>query len=98
MARGRLSRKSVTLSASMVELAPSPASSAPPGRRVFMARLSEAAAVLALLALALWLRVPNLDAYTGSFDEGIRAEQLLLMSAGYRPFRDIFASQGPLLL
>jgi len=60
--------------------------------------LAEAGAILGLMALALWLRVPNLDAYTGSFDEGIRAEQLLLMSAGYRPFRDIFASQGPLLL
>ena len=47
---------------------------------------------------ALWLRVSNLDAYTGSFDEGIRSQQLLLMAAGYRPFQDIFASQGPLLL
>jgi 4-amino-4-deoxy-L-arabinose transferase-like glycosyltransferase len=81
----------------MVEVAPPPA----PSRlrvQVLTARVVEAAAVLGLLAVALWLRVPNLDAYTGSFDEGIRAQQLLLMSAGYRPFRDIFASQGPLLL
>src|SRR5438067_1140266 len=52
----------------------------------------------AALAFAFRLRMLSLDAYTGSFDEGIRSEQLLLMSAGYRPFRDIFASQGPLLL
>lgn len=79
----------------MVDLAPSPPSSRhrPQGVRVL-----EATAILGLLALALWLRLPNLDAYTGSFDEGIRAQQLLLMAAGYRPFRDIFASQGPLLL
>lgn len=58
----------------------------------------ELVALTGVLGLALWLRVPNLDAYTGSFDEGIRSQQLLLMSAGYRPFQDIFASQGPLLL
>ena len=40
----------------------------------------------------------KLDAYSGLFDEGIRTEQLYLMSWGYRPFRDIFAAQGPLLL
>ena len=51
--------------------------------------------VLALAGLLRWFR---LDAYTGSFDEGIRSQQLLLMSAGYRPFRDVFSSQGPLLL
>ncbi|MFN8521704.1 MAG: glycosyltransferase family 39 protein [Chloroflexota bacterium] len=58
----------------------------------------EAGLVLALLGYALAMRVWNLDAFTGSFDEGIRSEQLLLMSAGYRPFRDIFSSQGPILL
>src|SRR4051794_19898180 len=62
------------------------------------ARMFEVGAFVGVLGLALWLRIPNLDAYTGSFDEGIRAEQLLLMARGYRPFRDIFASQGPLLL
>jgi hypothetical protein len=61
-------------------------------------RAIDGVALLATLGLALWLRVSNLDAYTGSFDEGIRSQQLLLMAAGYRPFRDIFASQGPLLL
>ena len=61
-------------------------------------RAIEGVALLGVLGLALWLRVANLDAYTGSFDEGIRGQQLLLMAAGYRPFRDIFASQGPLLL
>jgi 4-amino-4-deoxy-L-arabinose transferase-like glycosyltransferase len=79
----------------MVDLAVAPSASGP---RTRAARLAEVAAIVGLLALAVWLRVPNLDAYTGSFDEGIRAEQLLLMAAGYRPFRDIFASQGPLLL
>src|SRR4051794_24196993 len=79
----------------MVELTASPATSS---RRPLTLRLAEAAAVLGLLGVALSLRVTNLDAYTGSFDEGIRAEQLLLMARGYRPFRDIFASQGPLLL
>jgi hypothetical protein len=51
-----------------------------------------------LLALGLAMRLVNLSAYSGLYDEGIRIEQLLLMSAGYRPFRDIFAAQGPLLL
>ncbi|MCC7372236.1 MAG: DUF2079 domain-containing protein [Chloroflexi bacterium] len=60
--------------------------------------LLEIVALGGLAWLALRLRTANLDAYTGSFDEGIRVQQLLLMSAGYRPFRDIFASQGPLLL
>ena len=58
----------------------------------------EAALGLLVFGLALRLRLTNLDAYTGSFDEGIRAQQHLLMASGYRPFRDIFASQGPLSL
>ena len=62
------------------------------------ARPAEALALGLVLAFALCLRLWNLDAYTGSFDEGIRSQQLLLMAAGYRPFRDIFSSQGPLLL
>src|SRR5262249_25367345 len=52
----------------------------------------------ALGALALTMRLVNLEAYTGQFDEGIRVEQLLLMSTGFRPVRDIFAAQGPLSL
>ena len=51
----------------------------------------EAASLVGALGLALWLRVSYLDAYTGSFDEGIRSQQLLLMAAGYRPCQDIFA-------
>lgn len=51
-----------------------------------------------MTAGAAWLRLQNLGAYTGSFDEGIRSEQLFLMAAGYRPFQEVFASQGPLLL
>jgi len=53
---------------------------------------------LPLFALAIVARTINLDAYSGLFDEGIRVEQLFLMSRGYRPFRDIYAAQGPLLL
>src|SRR5205823_2799943 len=34
----------------------------------------------------------------GKGDEGFRAEQLLLMAAGFRPVKDVFASQGPLSL
>ncbi len=55
-----------------------------------------AAALLVVVAVA--MRVVNPGVYSGLFDEGIRTEQLFLMSAGYRPFRDIFAAQGPLLL
>ena len=51
-----------------------------------------------VLLAALAMRLVNLGVYSGLFDEGIRTEQLFLMSAGYRPFRDIFAAQGPLLL
>jgi hypothetical protein len=58
----------------------------------------ELAAIAVLLAFAAWMRLVNLGIYSGLFDEGIRVEQLFLMSQGYRPFRDIFAAQGPLLL
>jgi 4-amino-4-deoxy-L-arabinose transferase-like glycosyltransferase len=61
-------------------------------------RLAELACLILALAVALWLRLENIGVYTGSFDEGIRSEQMLLMAAGFRPFRDIFASQGPILL
>src|SRR5947207_8612284 len=54
--------------------------------------------LLVLIVLAVPTRVLNLDAFAGKFDEGIRGAQLMLMAAGYRPFRDIFASQGPLSL
>lgn len=58
----------------------------------------EAGVALALLIVAVAMRLVNPRVYSGLFDEGIRAEQLFLMSAGFRPFRDIFAAQGPLLL
>src|SRR5687768_13352640 len=58
----------------------------------------EVAAAALLIAVAVAMRVVNPGVYSGLFDEGIRVEQLFLMSAGYRPFRDIFAAQGPLLL
>src|SRR5690349_10034886 len=54
--------------------------------------------LVVLLILAVPTRIMNLDAFAGKFDEGIRGAQLMLMAAGYRPFRDIFASQGPLSL
>jgi 4-amino-4-deoxy-L-arabinose transferase-like glycosyltransferase len=81
----------------MVELVPAPVAS-PSARLRWLLRLVEAVLLLVALGWSLRLRVTNLDAYTGSFDEGIRSQQLLLMAAGYRPFRDIFSSQGPLLL
>ncbi|MFN8522920.1 MAG: glycosyltransferase family 39 protein [Chloroflexota bacterium] len=52
--------------------------------------------VLGLAALA--PRLVNLGSFSGKGDEGIRAEQLLLMARGFRPVRDVFASQGPLSL
>src|SRR4051794_15039760 len=94
-ARGRLRHRSDTLSVGMPVIVRPPGQTTVPG---LARRTLEVVILLAALGLAAWLRIPNLDAYTGSFDEGIRSEQLLLMSAGYRPFRDIFASQGPLLL
>ena len=63
-----------------------------------LVQAAEIAGLAAALGVALWLRLENLGIYTGSFDEGIRSEQMLLMAAGFRPFREIFASQGPLLL
>ncbi|MGE3270983.1 MAG: ArnT family glycosyltransferase, partial [Chloroflexota bacterium] len=55
-------------------------------------------ALCGLLVLAAGLaRLPNLDLYTISFPEGIRAAQLQLMAAGYRPCVEIFCNQGPLL-
>ncbi|MFN0074224.1 MAG: hypothetical protein ACKVVP_22310 [Chloroflexota bacterium] len=63
-----------------------------------MPRLLEVVILIGLLGIAAWTRIINLGTYSGLFDEGIRVEQLFLMSLGYRPFRDIFAAQGPLLL
>ena len=73
---------------------PARAASVPAVRAAWL----EATAAGLLLAAAVAMRVVNPGVYSGLFDEGIRVEQLFLMSAGYRPFRDIFAAQGPLLL
>ena len=55
-------------------------------------------ALCGLLVLSAGLaRLPNLDLYTISFPEGIRAAQVQLMAAGYRPCVEIFCNQGPLL-
>src|SRR5439155_1125232 len=77
-----------------------------PVRRAFRLRwigrragvLLELAALVGLVVVAAQLRLANVYHFSGSFDEGIRMEQLLLMEHGFRPYRDIFASQGPLLL
>jgi dolichyl-phosphate-mannose-protein mannosyltransferase len=61
-------------------------------------RLLEGGLTLIVLTGALLSRLVDLDRYTGSYPEGIRAEQLLLMAHGFRPFRDIFSDQGPWLL
>jgi hypothetical protein len=53
---------------------------------------------MALLVLSVATRLINLDRYSGSYPEGVRAEQLLLVSAGFRPFKEIFSDQGPWLL
>ncbi|MCC7105182.1 MAG: glycosyltransferase family 39 protein [Chloroflexi bacterium] len=75
------------------------ARTATPARRSWAAVLARnVLLLLPVLALALAFRLVNLDSYSGLFDEGIRVEQLYLMTWGYRPFRDIFAAQGPLLL
>ncbi|MFN0074226.1 MAG: ArnT family glycosyltransferase [Chloroflexota bacterium] len=62
----------------------------------------EVVLLFTLLAFAFSLRISDLEGarsnFPDLFDEGIRAEQLLLMRHGFRPFRDIYASQGPLLL
>jgi hypothetical protein len=52
----------------------------------------------ALLLIAVLMRGINLTGFSGDLDEGIRGIQLLLMRAGFRPFDDIYSSQGPLLL
>src|SRR5262245_10460562 len=72
-----------------------------PLRAALMSRASpivSGAALVVVLAVVLLTRLLNLGAFAGKFDEGIRGTQLMLMAAGYRPFREIFASQGPLSL
>src|ERR687888_2206644 len=71
-----------------------------PGRASHRAspRSVEVALAIPVGLACLVARLVNLDRYSGSYPEGIRAEQLLLMAAGFRPFRDIFSDQGPWLL
>jgi predicted membrane-bound mannosyltransferase len=75
-----------------------------PGHRWLLARATwlgrwvDVLAPLAIVAVALPMRLANIGSYSGKGDEGIRAEQLLLMAAGFRPVKDVFASQGPLSL
>ena len=61
-------------------------------------RWADVLAPLAIVAVALPMRLANIGSYSGKGDEGIRAEQLLLMAAGFRPVKEVFASQGPLSL
>lgn len=51
-----------------------------------------------VLLLAIAMRIVNLGEQGGDLDEGVHGMQLLLMQAGYRPFQEIYASQGPLML
>ena len=59
---------------------------------------AELSGLLAVLLPALVLRLPNLDVFTVSLPEGIRVEQLKLLSAGYQACQDVFCNQGPLAL
>ncbi len=61
-------------------------------------RLLDVLAPLLIVAVGLPMRLANIGSYTGKGDEGIRAEQLLLMAHGFRPVKEVFASQGPLSL
>jgi hypothetical protein len=63
-----------------------------------LGRWGDLLAVVAIVAVALPMRLANIGSYSGKGDEGIRAEQLLLMAAGFRPVKEVFASQGPLSL
>jgi hypothetical protein len=63
-----------------------------------LGRWADVLAPLAIVAVALPMRLANIGSYSGKGDEGIRAEQLLLMAAGFRPVKEVFASQGPLSL
>jgi hypothetical protein len=61
-------------------------------------RWADLLAPLLIVGVALPMRLANIGSYSGKGDEGIRAEQLLLMAAGFRPVKEVFASQGPLSL
>ena len=59
---------------------------------------AETLALGVILVGSAFMRLVRLSSAGGDLDEGIRGIQLLLVSAGYRPVREIFSSQGPLLL
>ena len=61
-------------------------------------RWADVLAPLLIVVVALPMRLANIGSFSGKGDEGIRAEQLLLMAAGFRPVKEVFASQGPLSL
>lgn len=63
-----------------------------------LGRLADVVGPLAVVAVAVPMRLVNIGSYSGKADEGIRAEQLLLMAHGFRPVKEVFASQGPLSL
>ncbi|MCC6179389.1 MAG: glycosyltransferase family 39 protein [Chloroflexi bacterium] len=70
-----------------------------PRRRISTGLIwSDRLAPLLIVAIALPMRLANIGSYSGKADEGTRAEQLLLVAAGFRPVKDVFASQGPLSL
>lgn len=62
----------------------------------------EAVLLLAILAVALTMRLDDLEGPRSTapdlFDEGQDAESLLLMARGFWPYRDIYVSQGPFKL
>ncbi|MFN0072584.1 MAG: ArnT family glycosyltransferase [Chloroflexota bacterium] len=55
------------------------------------------AALLAVIAVAIWLRIIELDGSAG-YDEGVNGAQLRLMSSGHTLYREIYGTQGPLFL
>ncbi len=69
-----------------------------PSTELRITRWADVLAPLVIVVAALPMRLANIGSYSGKADEGTRAAQLQLMEAGFRPVRDIFASQGPLSL
>lgn len=66
--------------------------------RLAAATFLEVALLLLVFGLAVVLRLIALGDPTDISDEGIRGVQLRLLSAGFKPVSEIFASQGPLSL
>ena len=86
--------------ATRANLTPQP--SFPVGKEGWGFRSLHGLALIVILTVAFAMRVTDLEGarsnFPDLFDEGIRVEQLFLMSQGFRPYRDIYAAQGPLLL